>query len=361
MQDIVSFWNGLRKRTCRVLRPAGFLGQKLCGMIPYIPYECVLGAGVAALYLWLSQMIAGKSALISGSGPRSPVTADQWGGAAFVFFVVTSVYLIDGRRDDKHEWRKSSDGPRASSPWGSRWTSLPGGASALVVPAWITLGCSFVVLWTKSPAVVVWGAAPAVLLLGLYSRTDHWNFWKKLCCKAHAVSGGLLAFLWVVHHAFDSAHVLETRERLSCAGLLFPSADELSLWCLVYVLIYLNASLGDVRDVAEDRRAGIPTLPAFTGPKGGLCVVGSLSAVLCLLLLANGLVHLWSDSVSSPVNFGWASIALASAYFWTSLTSLVVAVRLRREPVGRQIYNAGDLALFLPLAVALVGQELNVH
>lgn len=170
-----------------------------------------------------------------------------------------------------------------------------------------------------------------------------------------------MAFLLVVHQTFDQVHVPKTSEEHFFAGLPLPAIEELAIWCLIYILLYLNASLGDVRDVDEDRLAGVPTLPAFTGQAGSLCFIGFLSTAFGVLLLAQGRVHLSLEKGCPDSRFVGSSVEMASAYLWTTVTVLWVGVHLRRGRGGRQIYNAGDLALFLPFLVHLLVQKIIVH
>jgi 4-hydroxybenzoate polyprenyltransferase len=320
-----------------------------------IPYEAVLGAGVTALYLWISALV--RTPQVVAPYDRIPISSffDPKVGATVVFLAVTGVYLIDANQDantsDSTDSRKAT--PEQTQSRTTLGTHLSSQGSSLLAYLLLVTGAG--IMMTRSPATVIAGLPAAALYFGLYARKDKWNLWKRFGLKAHAVSAGLVFFLFVITALFTNIH--PSAQPISTSESSAPISNTISLWCLVYVLLYLNASMGDVRDVIDDRRTSIPTLPTYTGQNMGLLFIFLVAGTLgCVLLFAGsiplpatqGSLHPWAQAQGAR--------ALAAGFIWTSFSAATINLVLLSKKIASWMFNISDLALFLPLLIQMLEQ-----
>lgn len=155
------------------------------------------------------------------------------------------------------------------------------------------------------------------------------SLFKRSGLKASAIGGAFVLLL--------NAHLFLFDPQLFSQ---FKSAQWFGAWiqanCFLFLLIFLNSHLGDIRDQIEDAKSSVSTLAVSLGRSWGF----QLFAFPSLFL---------SCALFNPKNA--LSIEMSPAFLWITATYFIL--QHQKKP-NAAAYNIADAALFLPLLTRTV-------
>ncbi len=254
-------------------------------------YEWVLAGAVSSLYFWLSQNSQTEPDLV---------------GTVVVAASVMSVYLWDST--DLVGAETSKGFPSLTSSSVRRATA--GLSSACGVLA-------VVLLATSNPFIAAMALGGLLILRLFYASLPRRPSPKKSGLKAHFIAAAIVVTFAVL--------LLRTEKTTL-------SAVDGTFWaCALYLLLYANTTAGDLRDLQEDIRRGVPTLPSFMGSASSALTVSGV----CLAFVIG-------VSLGKPPE---GADHLLLALFWHIVCLLALGLT---RPAHPKTHNIIDFGLFLP-------------